>query len=72
MSPARPRPVLGTVPLHRREDRSIELDKLSQHLGELDAIGVGDVLVHVRAPVSYPAAQDTYGEIVTAFNEATV
>jgi probable F420-dependent oxidoreductase len=63
--------VLGTLALPRRENRSIDIEAMTEHLTRLVAVGVADVLVHVRAPVSYAAAQDTYGEIVTAFKEAT-
>jgi probable F420-dependent oxidoreductase len=63
--------VLGTLALPRREDRSIDLENLTERVAQLDAVGVADVLVHVRPPVSSAAAQDTYGEIVTAVTKAT-
>jgi probable F420-dependent oxidoreductase len=63
--------VLGTLALSRSDDRAIDMGKLSDRLAQVDEVGVDDVLVHVRAPDSYPAARDTYGEIVTAFARAT-
>ncbi len=62
--------VLGTLALPRSEVRSIDIEKLTDQLAQLDAVGVADVLVHVRAPDAYAAAQDTYGELVAAIEEA--
>jgi probable F420-dependent oxidoreductase len=63
--------VLGTLALPRRDDRSIDVDAMRENLAQLSAVGVGDVLVHVRAPDSYAGAHDVYAEIVGACAEAT-
>jgi probable F420-dependent oxidoreductase len=63
--------VLGTLALPRSDDRAIDIGKLSDRLAQVDAVGVDDVLVHVRALDSYAAARDAYGEIVTALAKAT-
>jgi probable F420-dependent oxidoreductase len=63
--------VLGTLALPRRESRSIDIEALTERLAQLVSVGVGDVLVHVRAPESYSAARDVYGELVDALAKAT-
>jgi probable F420-dependent oxidoreductase len=64
-------PVLGTLALRARPDRSPDLGAMADRLPPLVAAGVTDVLVHVRVPGAYAAAHDVYSEIVTAFDAAT-
>jgi probable F420-dependent oxidoreductase len=61
--------VLGTLPLQRRQNRSLDLGATMDRVPPLVEAGVTDFLAHVRAPDSYAAAQDAYSEIVAAFKE---
>jgi probable F420-dependent oxidoreductase len=62
--------VLGTMPLQRRPDRSLDLAATMDHLPALVQAGVTDVLAQVRGPESYAEAHHVYSEIAAAFKEA--
>ncbi len=63
--------VLGTLAVPRRDDRSIDVEETKAQLERLAELGVDDALIHVRAPDSYEAALDAYGEIVAGVAKAT-
>jgi probable F420-dependent oxidoreductase len=63
--------VLAPLPLHLRQNRSIDLGATMDQLPRLVEAGVTDLLAHVRAPRTYAEAEDAYSELVAAFKETT-
>jgi probable F420-dependent oxidoreductase len=61
--------VLGTLPLQRRKDRSLDLAASMDALPSLVDAGVTDFLAHVRLPDSPDGAHDVFSELVGAFKE---
>ena len=61
--------VLGTLPLQRRKDRSLDLAASMDALPSLVDAGVTDFLAHLRLPDSSDGAHDVFSELVGAFKE---
>jgi probable F420-dependent oxidoreductase len=61
--------VLGTLPLRRRPDRSLDLAASMDALPPLVDAGVTDFLAHLRLPDSSDGAHDAFSELVGAFKE---
>ena len=61
--------VLGTLPLQRRKDRSLDLAASMDVLPTLVDAGVTDFLAHVRVPDSFDGAHEVFSELVGAFKE---
>jgi probable F420-dependent oxidoreductase len=59
--------VLGTLPLRRRKDRSLDLAASMDALPSLVDAGVTDFLAHVRLPDSSDGAHDFFSELSGAF-----
>ena len=68
---ARAMAVLGTFRLPRTSDHTIDLGATTDGLSQLAEVGVGDVLIHLKAPGSYDEALDAYANVVGAVKEAT-
>ncbi|MGH9026499.1 MAG: TIGR03619 family F420-dependent LLM class oxidoreductase [Acidimicrobiia bacterium] len=63
--------VLGTLPLPRPQNHSLDLGATMDRVPRLVEAGVTDFLAHIRVPDSYAGAQDVYSELSAAFKEAT-
>ena len=64
-------PAMGSLPLRRRADRSVDPAATMDRVPGLVEAGVTDFRLHVPVPDSYAGARDVYTEIVAAFRETS-
>jgi probable F420-dependent oxidoreductase len=62
---------MGSLPLRRRADKSLDAVATMERVSGLVAAGVTDFRLHVPVPDSYAGARDLYTEIVAAFRDTS-